>query len=82
MAPLDDRIEKVFGRLREELNQFRLANDRFDRRLAAAMKPAMTLFGIRVSQPRGFARNVLAWFTRWRHPRIREGRTAARRLDD
>ena len=65
MAPLDDRIEKAFGRLREELSQFRLANDRFDQRLAAALNPAMTLFGIPVPQPITFARKVLAWFTRW-----------------
>ncbi len=60
MAALDDRVERAFNRLREELGLFRVANDRFDRRLAAAMKPATTHFGT------SFIRNVIAWFTRWR----------------
>ncbi len=82
MAVLDDRVERAFNRLREELSLFRVANDRLDRRLAVAMKPARTLFGIRAPQRIRFARNVIAWFARWRYPRSRESRAAARRVDD
>ena len=82
MAALDDRIEKAFGRLREELSLFRLANDRFDRRLAAAMNPAITLYGIRVPQPISFARAVRGWLIRCRNFWIRKNRNAARRVDE
>ena len=82
MAALDDRIEKAFGHLREELRQFRQANDKFDRRLAAAMNPAITLYGIRVPQPISFARAVRGWFTRCRNFWIRKNQNAARRVDE
>ena len=82
MAALDDRIEQALGRLREELSQLRLANGRLDRRLSTALNPAFIVAGIRVPRPMILARNVLAWFARWRHPRIREGRTIAGRVDD
>ena len=64
MAVLDDRVGSALKRLRKELRFLRLANDRFDRRLAAAMEPAIILFGFRVPRPIRLARSVLSWFTR------------------
>lgn len=74
MAALDDRIEQALGRLREELHRLRLANDSLDRRLATALNPAFIVRGIHVPRPIILARNVLAWFTRWRHPSKRKFR--------
>ena len=66
MATLDDRPDRALDRLREELRLLRLANNRLDQRLAAAAKPRSTLLGIRVPDPIGFVRKVIAWLTRSR----------------
>ena len=60
MAVLDDRVEEAFDHLREELRLFRLANDRFDRVLAAGKKPTITHSDTRVHQLSIFARHSCA----------------------
>ena len=54
MAVLDDRFERACERLREELELFRLANDRF------------TKAGVSIRQGSFFARAVRGWLARWR----------------
>ena len=76
MAVLDDRFERARERLREELELFRLANDRFTEALGGKAKPAITKGVVSIRQGSFFVRTVRGLLTRWRDFWTRKDRNA------
>jgi len=66
MAVLDDRFERACERLREELEQFRLTNDRFTEAMARKVS---------IRQGSFFVRTVRGLVARWRNFWTRKDRT-------
>ena len=76
MAVLDDRFERACERLREELEQFRLTNDRFTEALAGKPKPTITKGDNSIRQGSFFVRTVRGLLARWRDFWTRKDRDA------
>ena len=70
MAALDEQIEETLNRLREELALFRVSSEKLNQRLVAKVTRETKLDTDHLPKRMHFVHRVIAWFTRWRDPRI------------
>lgn len=82
MAVLDGRIERALSRIREELDRFKMSNERLERRLVTPDIEATDGFGVGGPLIRSLARKVLGWLGRRQDSWIRSGRSAAEHVDE